>query len=143
MISKEVKDYLRSVKRSYRGPHSRKQRFLNELSKSLAQFIQSNPDATLDDIKAAFGKPDDIRASFFDNYSDKIKKRNYKLSVMLTVILSLCFILLVMFLWSSLRKAYEQRNGYYIERHYEHEDYESEQLKPTSSTEPTPLTIIK
>lgn len=141
MRDKVISTYIKKIKRNYRGPKATKKRFIDELSKSLAQFMQENPYATMSDIEKTFGKPNEIKDSFLIAYEDEIQKRNYKFAVIMAIALGCLLIVSITYSLANLSKSFEQRNGYFTEEFHKidpHDDPFQE-----SPSDPTPLEIIK
>ncbi len=53
-----------------------KKAFVNELKSAVNEYVELNPDCTIDDIKAVFGTPEEITLSFIENGNfTKVKKK--------------------------------------------------------------------
>ena len=70
------KQYLKEVAASLTCPRGVKAIFISQLKSDAKDYVQSNPDATKEDLIREFGSPEEIAAGFFDrnDYSAMLKK---------------------------------------------------------------------
>lgn len=68
-----------------------KKEFLNELKTTVNEYMELNPDCTIDDIKSVFGTPEEISLSFIENGNlTKVKRQiNIKKVIIAAVITAL------------------------------------------------------
>ncbi|MBQ3016021.1 MAG: hypothetical protein IJD79_04495 [Clostridia bacterium] len=98
-IKAEVRAYLRKIRKALPGSFNTKQAVASTLKSQIENYIEDNPDATIDDVIERFGTPETI-ANEFDvtEFSAEIKKYKLKvlvLSIVSILILSVCIILTV------------------------------------------------
>ncbi len=111
----ELKEYYARISACVLCDRKQKKAFLKELQSNIEEFRLSNPQATVSDIEAFFGSPEQIAASFTDNTdSVKLKKKlSVKRIVLLAVILAL--LVYVAFVVISLIDVHTEAHGYFEE----------------------------
>lgn len=111
----ELKEYYTRISACVLCDRKQKKAFLKELQSSIEEFRFNNPQASLSDIEAFFGSPEQIAASFTDNTdSVRLKKR---LSVKKIVLLAILLVLLIYFAFIviSLIDVHTEAHGYFQE----------------------------
>ena len=98
-IKAEVRAYLRKIRKALPGSFNTKQAVASTLKSQIENYIEENPDATIDDVIERFGTPETI-ANEFDvtEFGAEIKKYKLKvlvLSIVSILTLSVCIILTV------------------------------------------------
>ena len=74
----ELNDYLKDIKRNMICSNSIKKLFIKDFKNRIDEFIDENPNTSIDDIINNFGNPEDIVRSFNDEleyYKNKSRKR--------------------------------------------------------------------
>ena len=140
MIStKERKRYLRMMIRYYPNYTLDKRRFKKEMQDSINTFINTHPDATLDDIYLRYGNPQKFK-------NQKIKIIKLKLYTFYTIILACLFSISMILIGYCIQYAYNQ----YIELNGHGETTliipAPGQPYPTSTPEPdtpTPIAVYE
>ena len=110
-IKAEVRAYLRKIRKALPGSFNTKQAVASTLKSQIENYIEDNPDATIDDVIERFGTPETI-ANEFDvtEFSAEIKKYKLKtliLSVLAVVLIALC-------LWLTAALIESLKDGYII-----------------------------
>lgn len=65
-LGTEAKQYLQAIKRGLHCSRDRKNLFLKQMHESILQYLSEKPAATLADLTAEFGTPDEIARSFIE-----------------------------------------------------------------------------
>lgn len=112
----ELKEYYARISDGILCDRKQKKAFLKELKNNIEEFRLSNPQATISDIEAFFGSPEQIAASFTDNTdSVKLKKKlSVKRIVLFAVLLAL--FVYIAFVVISLIDVHTEAHGYFEEK---------------------------
>ena len=87
MISeRELNDYYKAVSKALKCGRKQKPAFMNELKANVADFISSEPDATMERIYVAFGAPDEIAAGFAEVNGNALRRRIIRIVVIAVII---------------------------------------------------------
>ena len=108
-IKAEVRAYLRKIRKALPGSFNTKRAVASTLKSQIENYIEDNPDATIDDVIERFGTPETI-ANEFDvtEFGAEIKKYKLKtliLSVLAVVLIALC-------LWLTIALIESLKDGY-------------------------------
>lgn len=106
-----VKRYFRTIRSYLPCSHKLKKRIINEIASSVNGFLEDHPDATIVDIRAHFGEPQNIVAAYVDDMNTpellhalRVRRR------MITIIL--VGIITALFMWAScLTYAYVEHSA--------------------------------
>lgn len=74
----ELNDYLKDIKRNMICSNSIKKLFIKDFKNRIDEYLDENPNTSIDDIINNFGNPEDIVRSFNDEleyYKNKSRKR--------------------------------------------------------------------
>lgn len=104
--------YIRAVKRQLTCSAKTKRRLINQLNKTMSDFLDENPYATLEALHAGFGTPEQLATTMMQDlpqseYSEfrKKKKLNQTLAGTL-VLLFVCFTIYVFFIKQNPIESY-------------------------------------
>ena len=91
------KQYLKEVAASLTCPRGVKAIFISQLKSDAKDYVQSNPDATKEDLIREFGSPEEISAGFFDrdDYSAMLKKAKKRATFWMVTAIVLAVVLVV------------------------------------------------
>lgn len=64
-MEKELKRYIRDIKRCLLCETKLSRTFINDLKQSIDQFVEAEPDADINAVKNHFGSPEEIARAFF------------------------------------------------------------------------------
>ncbi len=77
LIKKDLKKYYTSIKKNLSCSFNMKSVFIKELNNRVFDFLEDNPNATMENINENFGTPEEIAKGFDkDNEYYKRKARN-------------------------------------------------------------------
>ncbi len=85
---RELNDYYKAVSKALRCDKKQKRAFLNELKANVADYISSEPDATMERIYGEFGAPYEISAGFAEVNGNTGRRRILRI-VLIAVIIAL------------------------------------------------------
>lgn len=112
---RELKEYYARISHCVVCGHKQKSAFLKELKNTVEEFRLSNPDASVDEIKAFFGSPEQIAASFTENRDWRELKKNLSVKKLLLLAVILALLIYVAFIVISLIDVHEEAHGYFRE----------------------------
>lgn len=93
-IDPAVKEYLKEVSANLACGRTRKRFILNGLESLLTDFIQENPNSTIEDIRAEFGDPEKIQSNLEtkNEYIELTRKAKKKTLILIAVIIILLIV---------------------------------------------------
>lgn len=112
---RELKEYYARISNSVVCSHRQKSAFLKELKSSVEEFTLHNPQASVDDIEAFFGSPEQIAASFTDNTDSTKLKKTLSVKKLLLIDVILVLLIYVAFIVISLIDVHDEAHGYFME----------------------------
>lgn len=75
VTEKEVKSYYKQIEKSIPASPKEKNKMMQGLQTGIEEYIEQNPDATLEDIHTHFGEPAEIAAEYLPDVTPKDVKR--------------------------------------------------------------------
>lgn len=76
VTDKELRQYLKSISDLLLCKPKKRKQFMSDFSNSIDDFLQNNPDASINDLEKALGTPQEIAEEFMADVSPKdVKKR--------------------------------------------------------------------
>ena len=75
VTKKELEHYRRQIKKSITVSSKEKDEMLRGLQTGIEEYLEQNPDATMEDVRAHFGEPCEIAAEFLPDVTPKDRKR--------------------------------------------------------------------
>lgn len=106
-----VKRYFRTIRSYLPCSHKLKKRITNEIASSVNGFLEDHPDATIADVRAHFGEPQNIAAAYVDDMNTpellhalRVRRR--------TITIILVGVITALFMWAScLTYAYAEHTA--------------------------------
>ncbi len=91
----QLKKYFRDIKAGIPKDYPCRERILNQIQKSITNFLEEQPEASFSDILEKFGNPIDIASSFIDDMpgeeiAEILKKEKHKKFIILTICITIC-----------------------------------------------------
>lgn len=114
-LNGQLNGYIRKVSDAVDCPYKKKKIFLDELRNGVGDFLELNPDASMEEIEKQFGSPLEIAESFIsesDAFDGRIKKNIIKI-LLFAVIAAL--IIWAAFAVISLIDVHTEAHGYFTE----------------------------
>jgi len=74
----EIKCYLREIHKQLPLPRKRKRQVVLDLEQSILEYIEKNPDQSMDDIAKHYGSPDEFSGEYIASLDEKDIKRTIK-----------------------------------------------------------------
>ena len=76
ITNKEINRYIKDIKKELLYGTKESRQFLKELKQNVTDYAEENQNADMAQVPEQFGKPEDIAATFFEQYSkESIKKK--------------------------------------------------------------------
>ena len=96
-MNSNSKQYLKEVAAALTCTRGVKAVFIRQLKSDVKDYVQSNPDATKEDLIRDFGSPEEISAGFFDrdDYSAMLKKAKKRATFWMVSCIVLVVVLIV------------------------------------------------
>lgn len=111
-VSAEVNGYLAEISASLLCGEREKKKFISRLKNDIEAFLEENPEAQAEDIRAVFGSAEAISRSFMENsdpkdIAKKLRMRKYILAAVVMVL-----IIYALFVVISLIDVHDEAHGY-------------------------------
>ena len=112
ITQKEINRYIKDIKKELLYGTKESRQFLKELRQSVADFAEENPNAEMAQITEQFGTPEEIAATFFEQYDKNEIKR--KVNVRRVIIAAV--VVVVLMVGSTLATVIIDSNNQNIDR---------------------------
>ena len=91
ITNKEINRYIKDIKKELLYGTKESRQFLKELKQNVTDYAEENQNADMAQVTEQFGKPEDIAATFFEQYGkeDVKKKVNIRRVVIVAVVVAL------------------------------------------------------
>lgn len=90
-MNKLGKQYLKQVKSHLTCPAALKKTFLEQLRGDVEEFLETNPNATLEDLAQRFGNPSEMAHSYIESLDgDQLQKQIKKAKTIKRIVLFTC-----------------------------------------------------
>ena len=94
-MNKIGNQYLKQVKSHLTCPAALKKTFLEQLRGDVEEFLETNPNATLEDLAQRFGNPSEMAHSYIETLDgDKLEKQIKKAKIIKRIVLFTCLAIL-------------------------------------------------
>lgn len=143
MGEKNVRRYIRQIKRLYTGNHKAKKKFINELKDALLCYCEKHESATYSDLLSEFGSPSDMKDMLSFHTAKDLHKRNLLLYWMIITITTIILLLAVWFTIKHIKIMLDYSNGYYIEYYEDNTSVPKNRNPLTNKPDPTPIKHVE
>ena len=94
ITQKEINKYIKDIKKELLYGTKESRQFLKELKQNVTDYAEENQNADMAQVTEQFGKPEDIAATFFEQYGkeDIKKKVNIRRVVVVTALVALVMV---------------------------------------------------
>lgn len=90
-MNKIGNQYLKQVKSHLTCPEALKKTFLEQLQGDVEEFLETNPDATLEILTVRFGEPNQMACSYLDGLDgNELQKQIIKAKIVKRIVLFTC-----------------------------------------------------
>ena len=99
ITQKQINKYIKDIKKELLYGTKESRQFLKELKQNVTDYAEENQNADMEQVTEQFGKPEDIAATFFEQYGkEDIKKkvdiRRVVIAATIAVIILLSFFII-------------------------------------------------
>jgi len=119
VADRDVKKYLRSVKKLLHCPRTQRNEFLRQLETNIYFFISESEVEDMEEVIKEFGSPEEIAQNFLDECNSKAVSRSIRFKQMtsrfITAIVLIAAIALVSIYLIDLIDHINYRDGYFVD----------------------------
>ena len=112
---KQLDEYFAEVSKALMCPPKQKKAFINQLRSDVESFLNDNPDATADEIKACFGSAESIAQSFITNSEPGTLKKALDIKKVILIGVIVALVIYLAFVVISLIDVHTEAHGYFRE----------------------------
>ena len=119
ITQKEINRYIKDIKKELLYGTKESRQFLKELKQNVTDYAEENQNADMAEVTEQFGKPEDIAATFFEQYDKneikrKVNVRRVIIAASITVVLMIATTLIV-----GMVDSFNSKLSYHIATIYE------------------------
>ena len=111
ITQKEINRYIKDIKKELLYGTKESRQFLKELKQNVTDYAEENPNAEMAEVTEQFGKPEDIAATFFEQYDKNEIKRKVNVRRVIIAAAIAVIILLSFFIIGTLINFYGDGHG--------------------------------
>lgn len=115
ITNKEINRYIKNIKKELLYNSKQSREFLAGLRQNVCDFAAEKENADMAQVTEQFGKPEDIAATFFEQYSKDGIKRKVNIRRVVIVALTIAITMFIIALAIELIDAHRTGMGYYSE----------------------------
>lgn len=115
ITQKQINKYIKDIKKELLYGTKESRQFLKELKQNVTDYAEENQNADMAEGTQQFGKPEEIAATFFEQYSkDDIKRKvNIRRVVVITAVVAI--VTFTVYLTVAVVNSYKSVNGAIID----------------------------
>ncbi len=115
ITQKEINRYIKDIKKELLYSSKQSREFLKELKQNVTDYAEENQNADMAQVTEQFGKPEDIAATFFEQYDKNEIKR--KVNVRRVIVAAVVVVVLMVgsTLAFEIIDSYEETRGTFNE----------------------------
>ena len=129
ITQKQINKYIKDIKKELLYGTKESRQFLKELKQNVTDYAEENQNADMAEVTEQFGKPEDIAATFFEQYDKNEIKR--KVNVRRVIIAAV--VVVVLMVGSTLATVIIDSNNHNIDHIVEGPIVEVNQTKNTDA----------
>ena len=129
ITQKEINRYIKDIKKELLYGTKESRQFLKELKQNVTDYAEENQNADMAQVTEQFGKPEDIAATFFEQYEKNEIKR--KVNVRRVIIAAV--VVVVLMIGATLATVIIDSNNQNIDRIIEGSAVEVNQTQNTEA----------
>ena len=115
ITQKEINRYIKDIKKELLYSSKQSREFLAGLRQNVCDFAAENENADMAQVTEQFGKPEDIAATFFEQYGKEDIKKKVNIRRVVIVALTIAITMFIIALAIELIDAHRAGMGYYSE----------------------------
>jgi len=114
ITQKQINKYIKDIKKELLYGTKESRQFLKELKQNVTDYAEENQNADMAQVTEQFGKPEDIAATFFEQYSkDGIKRKVNIRRVVVTAAVTIVTVFVIIMI-IALIDTHNSKSGYTI-----------------------------
>lgn len=98
ITQKEINRYIKDIKKELLYGTKESRQFLKELKQNVTDYAEENQNADMAQVTEQFGKPEDIAATFFEQYGKEDIKKKVDIRKVLIITLIIALAIFIFFL---------------------------------------------
>ncbi|MBR3767704.1 MAG: hypothetical protein IKL10_05635 [Clostridia bacterium] len=114
-LKSQLNTYYKDISSSLLCKNGKKRIFIRELKSNISDFVENNPDATIEDIMNCFGKPAEIAESFKAETDILTLRKKLSVKKLIIIALSAALLIYLAFVIISLIDVHTEAHGYFQE----------------------------
>ncbi len=115
ITQKQINKYIKDIKKELLYGTRESRQFLKELKQNVTDYAEENQNADMAQVTEQFGKPEDIAATFFEQYGKEDIKKKVNIRRVVIVALTIAITMFIIALAIELIDAHRTGMGYYSE----------------------------
>ena len=115
ITQKQINKYIKDIKKELLYGTKESRQFQKELKQNVTDYAEENQNADMAQVTEQFGKPEDIAATFFEQYGKKDIKKKVNIRRVVIVALTIAITMFIIALAIELIDAHRTGTGYYSE----------------------------
>ena len=112
VTDKELRQYLKSISDLLLCKPKKRKQFMSDFSNSIDDFLQNNPDASINDLEKALGTPQEIAEEFMADVSPKDVKKRVSIARIAIIPITLGVLIIVAVCVLLIIDAYKNHNSH-------------------------------
>lgn len=114
ITQKEINRYIKDIKKELLYGTKESRQFLKELKQNVTDYAEENQNADMAEVTEQFGKPEEIAATFFEQYSKDGIKRKVNIRRVVVTAVAVSMIIFVIALITAIIDSHNSGSGYTI-----------------------------
>ncbi len=113
ITQKEINRYIKDIKKELLYGTKESRQFLKELKQNVTDYAEENQNADMAQVTEQFGKPEDIAATFFEQYDKNEIKRKVNVRRVAVIVGIVMLVVFTVSLTTAVINSYKSVNGFY------------------------------
>ncbi len=115
ITQKEINRYIKDIKKELLYSSKQSREFLAQLRQNICDFAAENENADMSQITEQFGKPEDIAATFFEQYDKNEIKRKVNVRRVIVAAVVVVVLIFTISMGTIVIDTHGETHGYVIE----------------------------
>ncbi len=113
ITQKQINKYIKDIKKELLYGTKESRQFLKELKQNVTDYAEENQNADMAEVTEQFGKPEDIAATFFEQYDKNEIKRKVNVRRVAVIVGIVMLVVFTVSLTTAVINSYKSVNGFY------------------------------
>lgn len=111
ITQKEINRYIKDIKKELLYGTKESRQFLKELKQNVTDYVEENQNADMSEVTEQFGKPEEIAATFFEQYDKNEIKRKVNVRRVAVIVGIVMLVVFTVSLTTAVINSYKSVNG--------------------------------